>query len=165
MYKVVCYHLPEEEHPFLPFVPEYATKLIIGTIPPERFYKKNLFCSDVDFYYGSKDNAFWNLLGEIFGIKFLNEKNENEIQKRKNFLTDKKIGICDIVKKTTRKNGSALDKDLDVKEFLDITELLEANPNIDTLIYTSATGGVKSMMSKYLKNKYNKEICHTTINK
>jgi len=52
----------KETHPFEAFIPSGATKLIIGTIPPERFSQKKLFCDDVNFYYGSRDNAFWELL-------------------------------------------------------------------------------------------------------
>ena len=55
-----------EEHPFPPFVPTNATKLIIGSIPPQRFcnQKENgisLYPDDVNFYYGSRDNSFWFL--------------------------------------------------------------------------------------------------------
>ncbi|RXJ94740.1 hypothetical protein CRU94_08215 [Arcobacter sp. AHV-9/2010] len=153
-----------EIHPFEPFIPEEATKLIIGTIPPERFSKNNLFESDVNFYYGSKDNAFWNLLSEISHTDFLKKNSSDEIDKRKQFLTDHKIGICDIVKKTLRKNGSSLDKDLDVIEFLDIVDILKKYPTIDSLIYTSGNGGVKFFMTKYLRDKFSKEICHRTIN-
>lgn len=154
-----------EIHPFEPFIPNNATKLIIGTIPPERFFKKNLSECDVNFYYGSHDNAFWKLISEIANIDFLRKNNSEEIDKRKNFLSNNGIGICDIVKKTYRKNGSSLDRDLDIVEFLDIADILEKHPTINTLIYTSDSGGVKSFMTKYLKSKFSKEICHRTIDK
>ena len=154
-----------ETHPFEPFIPKDATKLIIGTIPPERFFKKNLSECDVNFYYGSQDNAFWKLISEIANIDFLKKNNSDEIDKRKNFLRNNSIGICDIVKKTNRKDGSSLDRDLEIVDFLDIAEILKKYSKINTLIYTSDSGGVKSFMTKYLKKKFSKEICHRTIDK
>jgi len=81
------------------------------------------------------------------------------------FLEQHRIGVCDIVKKTNRKNSSSLDKDLTDCEYLDIVEILQNNPTIHTLIYTSAEGGVKSFMTKYLREKFQKEVCHKTIDK
>ena len=49
-------------HPYREYIPENASKLIIGTIPPFRFCvsgEKRLYPRDVDFYYGSRDNGFW----------------------------------------------------------------------------------------------------------
>jgi G:T/U-mismatch repair DNA glycosylase len=154
-----------EIHPFKPYIPEKTKKLIIGTIPPERFSKNELFKDDVNFYYGSRDNSFWELLKVIFDVDFLKINNIEEIEKRKKFLATNKIGICDILLETSRKNGSSLDKALNVFKYLDIVEILNNNPSIDTLVYTSAEGGVKSFMTKYLKEKYAKEVCHKTVNK
>jgi len=151
--------MQKEIHPFEPFIGEDATKLIIGTIPPARFAKGELESDDVNFYYGSRDNQFWDIIGQISNIDFQKENSDNEIQKRKQFLKEQKIGICDIILKTRRKNDSALDKDLYDIEHLDIVnEILSKNPQIDTLIYTSEF--VKEQMTSLLKNIFKKEICH-----
>jgi len=127
-----------EKHPFEPYIPKNATKLIIGTIPPPRFSKKRLNDDDVNFYYGSNKNNFWNILGEIFNISFNKRNNDEEIEKRKSFLKNNNIAICDIVKRTKRKKkDSANDRDLEVIEYLDILNLLKTNPNINSLIFTS----------------------------
>ena len=153
--------MPKEEHPFEPFVGEDATKLIIGTIPPPRFAKNELKCDDVNFYYGSRDNKFWDIIGQITNIDFKKENSDNEVQKRKQFLKEHKIGICDIVLKTKREKDSALDKNLKEIEHLDIVnEILLKNPQIDTLIYTSDF--VKKQMTALLKNIFKKEICHNS---
>jgi ribosomal protein S18 acetylase RimI-like enzyme/G:T/U-mismatch repair DNA glycosylase len=150
----------KETHPFKPYIPENATKLIIGTIPPPRFAKNELFNEDVNFYYGSKDNNFWDIIEKIANINFKKENTQEEIEKRKKFLDDNKIGICDIVYKTNRKNeNSAADEDLIDIEPLDIiNEILVKYPTIDTLIYTSKF--VKTQMTQLLKKLYEKEICH-----
>jgi len=152
--------LQKEIHPFEPYIPENATKLIIGTIPPPRFAEKKLSTNDVNFYYGSEDNNFWNILGEITKIDFKKENSIQEIEKRQNFLNDNGIGICDIILKTNRKNSnSALDIDLENIEHLNIIhEILIKYPKIDTLLYTSKF--VKTQMTQLLKHTYSKEICH-----
>jgi len=150
----------KEIHPFKPYIPENATKLIIGTTPPPRFAKKELSDNDVNFYYGSEDNNFWNIVGEITETKFKKENSIQEIEKRKSFLKENNIGICDIVLSMDRKNpNSALDNDLINIEHLNIIdEILVKYPKIDTLLYTSDF--VKTQMTQLLKKIYGKEICH-----
>ena len=154
----------KETHPFQPYIPENATKLIIGTTPPPRFAKNELSDKDVNFYYGSSDNLFWDIIGEIAFVDFKKENSAQEIEKRKNFLEDKNIGICDIVLKTNRKKSdSALDDDLVDIEHLDIVnKILVKHPKIDTLIYTSDF--VKKQMAQLLKKLFGKEICHKSTN-
>jgi G:T/U-mismatch repair DNA glycosylase len=150
----------KEQHPFLPYIPGNATRLIIGTTPPPRFSQEKLSSKDVNFYYGSKDNKFWDIIGDIANIDFKKENTEEEIEKRKKFLDENDIGICDIVYKTNRKKpDSALDEDLIDIEHLDIVnEILVKYPKMDTLLYTS--GFVKQQITQLLKELYGKEICH-----
>lgn len=138
------------KHPFEPYIPENATKLIIGTIPPARFCfneksaKGQLLDEDIDFYYGSKDNKFWTILGELFNLDYLEV--DGIIQKRKAFLKEQKIGITDIIDICEREKESALDNKLNIIELKNISRLLIDNPSIDTLIYTSEF--VKSQVNK-----------------
>ncbi len=148
-----------DEHPYKPFVSDESTKLIIGTIPPPRFCNKSLkiYPSDVDFYYGSRDNHFWDIVSEVFNAS-LTRGTLVSVLERKRLLEDKNIGICDIIKKVERKNpNSASDDNLIVNKdsFLDIEALLRDYQNVTTLIYTSQK--VKSFMYKKTK----KEHIHT----
>ena len=154
-----------ETHPFEPYIVEGSNKLIIGTIPPPRFSKQELQDSDVNFYYGSSDNQFWDIMGDVCNVEFTKENTQKAIEERKKALSDMKLSICDIIKQTKRKNNSALDKYLDPVEYLNILELLEKNPKIDTLIYTSTENGVKTFMTQYLREKFSKEVCHITVDK
>ncbi len=139
-------------HPYEPFVPNGATRLIIGTIPPPNFCKeeRELKKGDVDFYYGSGVNTLWTMIEEINKISL------NTIEKRKNFLESVNIGITDIVKTCTRKKKSASDEDLENIEYKDIKKLLKENPLIDTLLYTShdGKGNVETLMRECLKDEY-----------
>ena len=60
-----------EKHPYEPFFDVNTKTLIIGTTPPMRFTQKlALYQDDINFYYGSRDNYFWDLIGDVFGIQF-----------------------------------------------------------------------------------------------
>ena len=156
--------IEKETHPFKPYIPENATKLIIGTIPPPRFAKNELSDKDVDFYYGSKDSNFWDIIGEITSVDFKKENSVQEVEKRKNFLKENNIGICDIVLRTNRKEPcSAADNNLINIEHLDIVnEILVKYPKIDTLLYTSEF--VRTQMLQLLKKIFGKGICHHSTN-
>jgi G:T/U-mismatch repair DNA glycosylase len=139
------------KHPFEPFVPANATKLIIGTIPPARFCynqdskKEELEDGDVEFYYGSRDNYFWELIGTACNKDF--KSGSEGVDHRKQFLTENKIGITDVIETCERPlNKSASDKDLTSISYKDLKTLLNENPAIDTLIYTSEY--VKALINK-----------------
>ena len=97
------------KHPFEPFIPKEATKLIIGTIPPQRFCIPDgkLEKEDVKFYYGSKDNYFWEIMGIVFKRTFTFENTLKSIEERKSFLTEISIGITDMVESCIHKDGSS----------------------------------------------------------
>ena len=151
-------------HPYEPFIPEGSTKLIIGTIPPHRFCDKtyeSLAKDDVDFYYGSRDNYFWELLGKVFKVDFKYENTKEAVQQRKDFLTQHKMGITDIISECERKDGSSKDEDLSNIVLKDLSALLAKHPEINTLIYTSEF--VKKPINEHFKtyhhiSKENKRI-------
>lgn len=160
----------KSKHPFEPFIPAGATKLILGTIPPARFCKNlnmELFEDDVDFYYGSKDNGFWDLFSEIFGEKLEKTNTSKSIEQRKSLLTTNLIGITDIISECTRENQSASDNKLMDIQRKDLVKLLVEHPSISTLIYTSEF--VKKQVNKLLGgyhqiNKENKKKQTVKIN-
>ena len=139
------------KHPFEPFIPNESSKLIIGTIPPPRFCTQplELYGEDVNFYYGSRDNSFWKILSKIFNCSLEYSNTTEAIIQRKKLLTKLNIGITDIIDSCTHKNSSAADEDLLNIKFKDLKSLLQKNPNIDTLIYTSEF--VKKQVNKYFK--------------
>ena len=50
------------EHPYKPILFKDTKRIIVGTLPPPRFFLKDLKEEDVDFPYGSKDNLLWRIL-------------------------------------------------------------------------------------------------------
>ena len=94
--------------------------------------KKDLKEGDVEFYYGSNDNIFWEILGEIFNKELTTEQN------RKLFLKNCHIGMADIVKTCRRiKDGSSDSQLCDIECNMIIKDILEKNPKITKLVYTS----------------------------
>jgi len=96
---------PQELHPFETFFPPDTTRLILGSIPPFRFTRgpgeKVKEDGDFPFYYGSRYNLFWKLLGEVF------QEPLTDINAIQALLLKQKIGIADIVKQCTRKQKKA----------------------------------------------------------
>ncbi len=96
-------------HPYKPFIPKNATKLIVGTLPPPRFTSGELKPDDVNFCYGSRDGLLWPVLDKLFDLKLKFENTEDAIQQRKQFLTRRGIGICDVVESSRREKIDASD--------------------------------------------------------
>ncbi len=130
----------KSNHPYGPYIPEGAKKLIIGTMPPYRFCHRDseqLFPEDVDFYYGSKSNYFWPILSDIFNIELHYTNSREAVEERKELLKQIKTGITDIVDICVHSGGRADDLSLlDIRQ-KDITALLAEHPTIGELVYTS----------------------------
>ncbi|TDI68627.1 MAG: uracil-DNA glycosylase family protein [Bacteroidetes bacterium] len=141
-------------HPYSPFIPENATKLIVGTLPPPRFTTGDLKVGDVDFCYGSRDGYLWPILDRIFGLDLLFETSETAVQQRKDFLEQRAIGICDIVVSARRDTVDASDLGMQVVELRDLLKILEKHPMVDALLFTggNSKNGPEYFFRRLLKN-------------
>ena len=140
-------------HPYKPFIPENATKLIVGTLPPPRFTIREFKEGDVDFCYGSRDGQLWLILDSIFNLNLKFENSEEAINERKNFLIENNIGICDIVASAEREKIDASDLGLQNAEYRNLVSILEENPNIETLLFTggNSKNGPEYFFRRHLK--------------
>lgn len=166
-----------ETHPFNEIIPEGVKALIVGSFPPVKLavncppdevsgQNKHLYeeyfaskrnrptSKDKDFYYGSSNNFFWRIISGAFGVDLNSEDEMN------GFLTDKGIGITDIIERCKRKSVSrkptkynqnnvgigSLDADLDVIETRDVLKTIKDN-NIEKIYCTS----------EYVKDLLNEE--------
>lgn len=142
-----------ENHPYIPFFDSNTQKLIIGTTPPMRFSQRlPLNQDDVDFYYGSRDNYFWDIIGDVFGIRFIRQNSDEAISQRQDFLTKHFIGLVDIVDEFSRKENNASDTNLEVTKFQDIFTILKENVQIQNIFFTGYSGSnsAESLTSKHL---------------
>ena len=140
-------------HPYEPFLFEEATKLIVGTLPPPRFTSGDLKEGDVDFCYGSRDGQLWPILDRIFELDLDFETTDKAIQQRMDFLRERKIGICDIVKSAERTKIDASDLGMENIVLRDLFGYLQQCSQVDTLLFTggNSKNGPEYFFRKYLK--------------
>ncbi len=141
-------------HPYPPFIPKNATKLIVGTIPPPRFTVGKLFEKDVDFSYGSYYNSLWLYIDAIHNLNFRYDNSEAAIVQRKNFLITHKIGICDIVERAEREHINASDLGLKKIVLRNIIAYLQQFKTVNTLLFI---GGASKNGPEYFFRKQLKE--------
>ncbi|SDX08923.1 G/U mismatch-specific uracil-DNA glycosylase [Lutibacter oricola] len=152
------------KHPYKPFIPTNATKLIVGTLPPPRFFNGVLKKGDVDFCYGSIDGQLWPILNEIFALNLQFETTDFAIQQRKNFLIKNHIGICDIVESCERKKIDASDLGMENIILRDLLNFIKNSKKVDTLLLTG--GNSKNGPEYHLRRLLKAEnITFTPISK
>jgi len=141
------------KHPYSPFIPKNATKLIVGTLPPPRFTTGDLKPDDVNFCYGSRDGQLWKILDVIFGLGLLYENTQQAIDQRKQFLKQQNIGICDVVESAQRKKIDASDLGMQNIVLRDLIGYLKQYPKVETLLFTggNSKNGPEYFFRKHLK--------------
>lgn len=142
------------KHPYPPYIPKGATKLIVGTLPPPRFSTGDLRPGDVDFCYGSRDGQLWPILDRIFELGLLYETSPHAIEQRKNFLITQGIGICDMVEHAYREKIDASDVGMREVQLRNLIEVLEKYPSIERILFT---GGNSKNGPEYFFRKLIKE--------
>lgn len=120
------FNLPEETHPFKPFVPDNGRLLMCGTFPP----KANRW--SMEFYYPNFINDMWRIMGLIFfddSMTFVDaSKKTFFLDKIKEFLCRTGIALSDTGAKAVRLKDNASDKWLEITEPLDLKSLLDEMP-------------------------------------
>ena len=150
------------QHPYAPFIPENATKLIVGTLPPPRFSIGKLHRDDVDFCYGSRDGQLWRILNTIFDLKLKFENTPEAVVQRKQFLITNKIGICDIVERCERAKVDASDMGMQNIVLRNLTGYLQNHPEITTLLFMggNSKNGPEYFFRRHLRERRLKlELC------
>lgn len=139
-----------EKHPWKRFPKEHklATKLILGSFPPNKYTiqtEKKTRC-DMDFFYGSRDNFFWQLFSVALN---LNYKFPDDQQNLKEYLVKNGWAVSDIVLKCERRKNTAADQDLKVIKWNQsiINDIIDNN-SINTIFFTS----------KWVKEKFDRYI-------
>lgn len=141
-------------HPYQPYIPKNATKLIVGTIPPPRFTEGNLFEEDVNFCYGSKYGLLWPILDNIFKLELDYQNTQMAINQRKFFLQQNLIGICDIVASCERSKIDASDLGMQNIKLRNILQHLSNNPTIHTILFMggNSKNGPEYFFRQHLKS-------------
>ena len=126
--------MQEETHPWNWYIPPGAETVVIGTFPPTR---RNW---SFDFFYPNKNNYFWRLIARIAERPLLYFSGEEAVNERKELLNRLKLGVSDMGQIIRRKTESSLDQNLEIVAYMDIFKLLQENPSVRKLIFTSSSG-------------------------
>ena len=123
-----------EYHPLVPFLPEHAKVLFLGSFPPQR----KRWC--IDFYYPNFINDHWRIEGEVFfGDRhhFVDEKAKRfNIEEIVAFCQEKGIAFFDTSTAIRRLQDNASDKFLEVVEPTDIPALVARLPHLKVVVTT-----------------------------
>ena len=123
-----------EYHPLIPFLPENARVLFLGSFPPQR----KRWC--MDFYYPNFINDHWRIEGEVF----YGDKNHFVDVGAKRFKIDEIVEFCqekglafyDTSTAIRRLQDNASDKFLEVVEPTDIRALVAQLPHLRAIVTT-----------------------------
>lgn len=124
-----------EFHPYGTFIPKGCRYLLIGSFPIGKFSnparKNEIKKNEIEFFFGGEKNLLWRLIGDTFGVQL---KTKKDIVK---LLTEKHIGVGDVIHSCVRNNGRASDKDLlDIEWNTELLEVIRKN-KIQKLYFTS----------------------------
>ena len=123
-----------EWHPLIPFLPENAKVLFLGSFPPQR----KRWC--IDFYYPNFINDHWRIEGQVFfGDRnhFVDvEKKCFKLEEIVAFCLSKGIAFFDTSTAIRRLKDNASDKFLEVVVPTDIPTLLAHLPNLQAIVTT-----------------------------
>ena len=123
-----------EYHPLIPFLPEQARVLFLGSFPPAR----KRWC--MDFYYPNFINDHWRIEGEVF----FGDRNHFVDVKAKRFKLEEIVAFCkekgiaffDTSTAIRRLQDNASDKFLEVVEPTDIMALIRRLPHLKAIVTT-----------------------------
>ncbi len=123
-----------EYHPLVPFLPENAKVLFLGSFPPQR----KRWC--MDFYYPNFINDHWRIEGQVF----YGDKNHFVDVEAKRFKFDEIVAFCqekglaffDTSTAIRRLQDNASDKFLEVVEPTDINALIQQLPHLRAIVTT-----------------------------
>ncbi len=123
-----------EYHPLIPFLPENAKILFLGSFPPQR----KRWC--MDFYYPNFINDHWRIEGQIFFNDrdyFVNkELKQFKINEIIHFCEETGLAFFDTSYAVRRLKDNASDKFLEVVEHTDIRMLLNKLPHCQAIVTT-----------------------------
>lgn len=101
-------------HTIEPVFDEYSRILMLGSIPSPK-------SREIGFYYGHKQNRFWQVLGEVLGTEM-----PNDIEGKKKVLLENHIALWDVLAECEI-NGAA-DQSIKEAQINDLSIILKKAP-------------------------------------
>ena len=136
--------MEQELHPWNWFAPEGSKVLIVGTFPPT---KRNW---SFDFFYLNKANFFWRIIAQIAEVELQYATGDLAVEERKGILRKLRLAVTDMGQHIVRSNNSSLDENLAIVKYMNIFQILDENPGISKIIFTSSSG--KESAARWFNN-------------
>ncbi|MEI6947824.1 hypothetical protein V9K67_11570 [Paraflavisolibacter sp. H34] len=128
------------------YVPPRPVALLLGTFPSVLIRQAfgRLRPTDVDFFYGSIDNNFWQDMAALYHRNFLFDRSPEAVRQRMALMDELHLALSDVVL-SCETAGSAMDTALESIELhTGLIDLLDRHPSISTLYFTSSSGKVNA---------------------
>lgn len=130
---------------FPPIAAEDSRILVLGSMPSETSLKKQQ-------YYGHRRNAFWRIMGELFGAG-----QEIDYEQRKQILMQNGVAVWDVLNTCCRKGSMDSDIDMDSIQINNFNWFYSVYPFIRTVFFNGSTAEkvYTKQISPILKKQYN----------
>ena len=148
---------PVEKHPWLPFIPDGAKVLVLGSFPP----KKERW--SIDFFYPNFNNDFWRIIGLVFfGDKdhFITGRRFDK-ERIIRFCSSSGLALYDTAYEVRRLKDNASDKFLEIVAPVDIRKLLHVMPECRAVVTTGEKAG--EAVAAQLGCRIPKPGCHIDV--
>jgi G:T/U-mismatch repair DNA glycosylase len=126
--------MPIERHPWLPFIPNGAQLLFLGTFPPPKARWS------MNFYYPNRTNDFWKVMGLIVensvAAYYDSRTREYDLDAIKHMLQERYIALGDTAVEVRRLRGNASDKFLEIIRQLDLISVIASTPTLKAIAAT-----------------------------
>ncbi len=124
-------------HSFLPVSNADARTLILGSMPGKKSLEQNQ-------YYANPQNAFWKIMGELFGAK-----PETPYMERLRFLKSSGIALWDVLASCERK--TSLDSHIKKESANDFKSFFEQHPHITQVFFNGSKA--EQCFRKFVQDK------------
>ena len=148
---------PVEKHPWLPFIPDGAKVLVLGSFPPKRIRWS------MDFFYPNFNNDFWRIIGLVFfGDKdhFITGRRFDK-ERIIRFCSSSGLALYDTAYEVRRLKDDASDKFLEIVAPVDIRKLLHVMPECRAVVTTGEKAG--EAVAAQLGCRIPKPGCHIDV--
>ena len=129
---------------FPPISAEGCRVLVLGSMPSEISLKRQQ-------YYGHHRNAFWRIMGELFGAG-----QEIEYERRKQILMRYGVAVWDVLKTCCRKGSMDSDIDMESIQINNFNGFYTAYPAIKAVFFNGGTA--EKVYTKKVLPVLNKEF-------
>jgi TDG/mug DNA glycosylase family protein len=133
-------------HGFPPIAGTDARVLVLGSLPSRKSLETNQ-------YYGHPQNAFWRIMGELFGAG-----REQPYEERIAILVTNRVAVWDVLKASVRPGSMDADIDLGAAVPNDFAAFLNQHPALELVCFNGKTAEkmFERLVAPVIENRSNR---------